>query len=48
MFNARFDAQNHEKLKLIASRKGLGVASLIRMWINEQIHGHEKQLVTKS
>lgn len=45
--NVRLDPVVHKKLKLIAHRKGLGVASLIRMWISENIHGLERSLISK-
>jgi predicted DNA binding CopG/RHH family protein len=44
--NVRVDPSDHKKLKKIAMRKGLGVATLIRMWIRENIQDFERKLVS--
>lgn len=42
--NIKLDLQNHVKLHAIAQKKGIGVSTLARKWILEQIHGTEQAL----
>lgn len=46
--NIRLDPIVHKKLKLIARMKGIGVAGLVRMWISENVYGHERRLISKN
>ena len=40
--NVRLDPNDHQKLRAIANKKGVGIATLARMWILEHINAIEK------
>lgn len=47
VINIRLDRRDHSKLRLVANRKGLGTATLVRMWILEKLHSSEKKAASR-
>ncbi len=39
----RFDEQTLEELRNLASEKGLGVTTLVRMWTLERLHQEKRE-----
>ena len=40
----RFDGQALEELRKLASTKGMGVTTLVRMWVLERLHQEKIEL----